>query len=429
MTLEVLLSGRTPYNVDKWGLPVYYTHNISDISILNSQYTLGDSYPTLVMAGSVLAPQSSDELNKINIQTLNYLFYGDRSMLYDLYEIPYEQMGLTKLMNSAMIPVDDVYLCIQRKGFYWLDKNFKLDLNNNRETIDFPQTRISEEDHRLLQLPNGDIFIVYTAILDTGFSAVNKAGYRILKKTGKSNGKTTFTLSDQTVLYKDDIMSNLKSGFEKNWTPFNYKDDQIFFIQSFQPFIVYKLDKPSRSNSLSLEYHFQSTSIEPISYKGQSVQLVSSVDCPEFSTYFGKVRGGTQAMLVRGQYFALYHTYEPGHGHLSTILPDNHFYYFIGAYTFTTDPPFRVTSFSRFPISHDSFVPGIYKVGKQQALLSFALSYVLINKDGTVILEGEDEDEPHSTTVVLTIGVRDTHTIVAKINLNELLDSLKPIVC
>eukprot|EP01035_Chromulina_nebulosa_P020000 gene20000-25973_t len=224
-------------------------------------------------------------------------------------------------------------------------------------------------------------------------------------------------------------MTNLQSGFEKNWSPFNYKQNQIFFIQSFQPFTVYRLDQPNSRNSKNLVYTYNPPRFEPLSYKAQSVDLVSKVDCPAFTSYFGKIRGGTPALLVRGEYLAFYHTYEPGHGHLSTILPDNHFYYFIGAYTFTTDPPFKVTSFSRFPISHETFIPGIYKVGKQQALITFAVSYILINKDGGVILEGQDEDDHHTTTVVLTIGVRDSHTIVAKINLNELLDSLKPIVC
>jgi small-conductance mechanosensitive channel len=111
-----------------------------------------------------------------------------------------------------MVPVNGVYLCIYRQGFYWLDKDFHLDLSGTRQNINLFKTKISEEDHRLLLLPNGDILTVFTSYVDYTVRAVNKAGIRFLKRTSHRNGISEYKLSNQTILYKDDIMSQLNNG-------------------------------------------------------------------------------------------------------------------------------------------------------------------------------------------------------------------------
>ena len=242
-----------------------------------------------------------------NLKALNYIFYGDKSPLYDVYEKPQSKLKLNKLVNSAMVPVNGVYLCIYRQGFYWLDKDFHLDLSGTRQNINLFKTKISEEDHRLLLLPNGDILTVFTSYVDYTVRAVNKAGIRFLKRTSHRNGISEYKLSNQTILYKDDIMSQLNNGLEKNWSPFNYKNNQIYFIQSFQPFRVYKLPDSNDGNTKTTSY----TNAKDVSIKfsAQSIDLISEENCEGFSSYFGTIRGGTPALMVRGQYLVFYHTY------------------------------------------------------------------------------------------------------------------------
>lgn len=65
---------------------------------------------------------------------------------------------------------------------------------------------------------------------------------------------------------------------------------------------------------------------------------------------YGELRGGTPALLVRGEYLTFFHSKRRVHGRRMT--------YFVGAYTFQSDFPFGITSISKHPIVADTFYIG-----------------------------------------------------------------------
>jgi predicted GH43/DUF377 family glycosyl hydrolase len=71
----------------------------------------------------------------------------------------------------------------------------------------------------------------------------------------------------------------------------------------------------------------------------------------DFCWNYGAVRGGTPAQLVEDEYLAFFHSSNSIHGgNIAT--------YFMGAFTFSKDPPFRVTRMSREPIVDPTFNDG-----------------------------------------------------------------------
>lgn len=107
---------------------------------------------------------------------------------------------------------------------------------------------------------------------------------------------------------------------EKNWTPFSY-EDQIFFLYSISPQKVLELPDPQK-NHLNV-----------------SASLLSS---PIWAAEWGAPRGGTPAILVDGKYLSLFH---------SSFKDDmGVIWYVMGAYTFTSTPPFQITGISPYPI-------------------------------------------------------------------------------
>ncbi len=67
----------------------------------------------------------------------------------------------------------------------------------------------------------------------------------------------------------------------------------------------------------------------------------------------GKVRLSTPPLLVDGEYLAFFHS-----GHiLASAASNGHnmWHYFMGAYTFSADPPFKVTKTTPLPIVHKGF--------------------------------------------------------------------------
>lgn len=125
---------------------------------------------------------------------------------------------------------------------------------------------------------------------------------------------------------------------------------------------------------------------------------------PPIDWNFGILRGSGPALLVDGEYLAFFHSGIPIPPELKE-LPDAWFY-FMGAYTFTPDPPFTVTKMTPIPIFNDGF-------------------YIPEAKDKKVIFPGGFVDA--GDFIYLAYGKDDKEIWIATLDKKTLKETLKPI--
>lgn len=116
--------------------------------------------------------------------------------------------------------------------------------------------------------------------------------------------------------------------WEKNWSPFVYKNE-LYISYSFNPHEVLKVDL--------------STGISSPVYSSKRDILYDK----------GPIRGGTPSLLLDGYYFGFFHSNlliasESSNG-------KEMWHYFMGAYLFEPEPPFRVKYISQKPLIHKEF--------------------------------------------------------------------------
>ncbi len=116
--------------------------------------------------------------------------------------------------------------------------------------------------------------------------------------------------------------------WQKNWTPFNYQDS-LLLAYSQNPHIILK---PS--------------------YEDGYCQTVSSTQC-NIHWPWGVLRGGTPAILDEGKYISFFHSSQE----METVHSDGKkmSHYVMGAYRFSSEPPFAVTDISPLPIVEKNF--------------------------------------------------------------------------
>jgi hypothetical protein len=149
----------------------------------------------------------------------------------------------------------------------------------------------------------------------------------------------------RTVRWKD-------SSSEKNWVPFAHDTSstttsevnepvnqdalsKVLFIQQINPLVVVRIADPSSHQWESAE---------------ADAEIVSEAPRGYFSYHYGDLRGGTNAIDIGDRYLAVFHS--------SVMLPRAATkIYFMGAFTFTKDPPFRLLSVSSEPM----VVPWMYE--------------------------------------------------------------------
>jgi hypothetical protein len=95
-----------------------------------------------------------------------------------------------------------------------------------------------------------------------------------------------------------------------------------------------------------------------------------------FCWLYGEIRGGTPAQLVGDEYLAFFHSSSHiHHAEVTTV--------WLGAYTFTAEPPFRITSMSRYPIASKKFSEGA-RTSSSVDISIFPMSFSF-DKDAEVI--------------------------------------------
>lgn len=308
------------------------------------------------------------------------------------------------------------------------------------------------EDFRLFPLPNGNILMIFTQTV--------KSSHHVALKVLDT---TKMALSPLTILIQHNDEARPK---RKNWGPFIYhkkkikkeEDSQhtsipsllhnvmtnndigskisdsdeldLYFIDFIQPLKIVHIEKKSHMNKNLLPGYELSTNY---------YHVVSMEECDSLKpSAFGHLRGGTPALYIRDRYLAFYHT--AGSDIMSRLFDiDFKMEYTFGAYTFSNKKPFKLTAISPHPITTPDLLTSIELLSEMKLrarnpylkhyLVVFPMTFYLETIHGRPLLHGEEEEDPLTTRVVLTMGKYDTDTYVVKLNLNHLLHSLMPLDC
>jgi predicted GH43/DUF377 family glycosyl hydrolase len=188
-------------------------------------------------------------------------------------------------------------------------------------------------------------------------------------------------INPEVFLNFDGIPNN---KFEKNWVPFEY------------------------NGNLLLEYTINP---QKVFLPRFGVSKCETVACnPLFQEWdWGVLRGGTQAVLVDGSYLAFFHATRP----MTTVQSGGKSmqHYFMGAYTFESQPPFAVTKMSpEIIVGDDFYSPPYYNTWKPLRV---------VFPCGLVVKEG---------VLFVSYGRQDQEMWIAKFDKEKLLRSLVPVV-
>ena len=284
-------------------------------------------------------------------------------------------------LNPSIVPWGDNYLLSFRVrnyktknsnevGLVFLDKNFSVMSTPHVLSLGFPKsTKITVQDPRLINVGNKTymVFSHYT------YKKVYVG--EIVLHGDKFSVKNIVALSsfDQ---YR-------KGRIEKNWVPF-VVDEDLCLSYSISPHIVYKPDLAT----------------------GHCKTIAETASLPKWK--WGEIRGGTPALSHCDEYLAFFHSSVKLESVQSKGQCIKH--YFIGAYTFSKEFPFRIKRMSPSPVIGKGFYSGAsYKLYKPLKVV-FPCGYV--------------KDDEY---IYLLYGKQDNEIWVATIEIEGLLDSMQSV--
>jgi len=283
------------------------------------------------------------------------------------------------LMSFRDIPYPILNIFNSRLGLIILDKDFnpvgKAQILDNESMFDLIPSRA--EDGRLVYI--GDrLYLVYS---DCKTKLASRGGFRVYITEIVCNKGYFFAKNVECLAYFENEGQHRR---EKNWTPFDYKGDMLLSY-SLHPHLVFR------------------------AIIGTSTCETVSLTKGNIDWDWGDLRGGTPGMLIDGQYLSFFHSSKNMstlHSHDKEIA-----HYFMGAYTFSPEPPFEITGLSPEPIVGINFYKGKeYKPYWKPVKVVFPCGYIF--------------DEKY---IWITYGRDDHETWVVKLDKVGLLNSLVPI--
>jgi predicted GH43/DUF377 family glycosyl hydrolase len=263
-------------------------------------------------------------------------------------------------------------------GLIWLDEDFNLASHPyilELSTSSLP-TLLKQQDPRLITI--GDtLYIVYSDALP---GILIPEVRRMFIAQVHFNETTFFTESPEGLFYFED---ENERRWEKNWVPFEYQGN-LLLAYSLNPHRIMRLLGKGKCETFAISY---SNSI---------------------NWNWGVLRGGTPALLDGDQYLAFFHS--------SISMTTKHSdgkeiqHYFIGAYTFSSEPPFKITQISPQPIIGKDFYSSLpYKTWKPLRVVF----------PGGFIMKGND--------IWMVYGKQDFEIWASRLDKKELLQSLIPV--
>ncbi len=172
-------------------------------------------------------------------------------------------------------------------------------------------------------------------------------------------------LVDYQLKYITSLDRRLKST-EKNWVPFHFgggASDGVCFIYSIQPYDILRLENP-RENNL------------------KKVTEISQINT--FPWLWGPPRGGTSAEFVNGEYLTFFHSsFKDWYGKR---------WYAMGALTFESKPPFKITAVSPHPILFEGIYSSPNLNGASSKLRCIFPSGLVLTEDGKILVSCGEND-------------------------------------
>jgi predicted GH43/DUF377 family glycosyl hydrolase len=208
-------------------------------------------------------------------------------------------------------------------------------LNNDFEPMNTPQllclrdefstVPCRAEDARLLAI--GDrLFAIYD---DNREKRLSKGGFRLYVAELIFNGEHFVTGDVECLCHYEGETRELR---EKAWVPFEYQGNMLL-AYSLNPHKIFcpRLD-------------------------GSGVCDTVALSDGSINWNFGILRGGTPGLIEGDEYLAFFHSSKE----IATHHSDGNkiLHYFIGAYTFSKNPPFAITKISPSPIVGKGFYSG-----------------------------------------------------------------------
>jgi hypothetical protein len=186
-----------------------------------------------------------------------------------------------------------------------------------------------------------------------------------------------FQLSDATRLIH--VTKYRNTLWQKNWSPFEW------------------------NGNILISYTINPHEVLTPNLKNGSCQTTFTTE-KSVSWNYGSLRGSTPAQLVDGEYLAFFHSGTV----ISSASSDYNemWHYFMGAYTFSAQPPFDLTAMSPEPIDAEGF----YTYSSYQKRVIYP---------GGFVVEGND--------IYLAYGKDDSEVWIATLDLNELKQSMVPL--
>lgn len=233
------------------------------------------------------------------------------------------------------------------------------------------------EDARLIAIDD-HLFMVYD---DNAEIKLSKGGFRVYVAELDYDGEHFIAGNIECLSSYEGESREIR---EKAWVPFNYQGHLLLAYSILPHKIFYpRLDGSGICDTIAV-------STSPIQWD------------------WGILRGGTPGILDNDQYLAFFHSSK----NMATVHSngENILHYFLGAYTFSKEPPFEVTSISPEPIVGRNFYHGItYKGYWKPVCCIFPCGYV------------------SSENFIWVAYGRDDHECwIAKIDKKRLLESLVP---
>lgn len=187
-----------------------------------------------------------------------------------------------------------------------------------------------------------------------------------------------FSLSKPTKLFYPP--KHYSQIWQKNWVPFEWNGALLFSYTLNPHEVLYLCDDAGNCTQL-VESSFQNSKWK-----------------------WGEMRGGTPALLVDNDYLAFFHSAQVMTSEASKGAPLLH--YFMGAYTFSSDPPFDIKMISPEPIIGKEFYTDVPYPRR------------VIFPTGFVVKEDE---------IIIAYGKNDREMWIARINKTRLYQHLVPI--
>lgn len=312
---------------------------------------------------------------------------GKESVVIGIKKINIE--GYPKAFNPSLIRTGDGILLIFRNNPDLNNRPYISDtgavwLNNDLEPISKAELLITrgENDITPQQSEDARVFIVdkqLYIIYNDNIDDVNPSEWHrrdmFIAKIDYINDH--FTVSKPIKVIHRQKYEDVR--WQKNWMPFDWHGN-LLVAYSINP---HEIMLPDLETGIC----------DPI-YKTQG----------DINWHWGKLRGGTPAQLVDGRYLAFFHSPLP---FISETTQGRFLmHYFMGAYTYNSEPPFNLLSISPFPIVYDNFYT--------ESALGIRCIY-----PGGFIDAGDK--------LYIAYGKDDHEVWIATINKNKLYQSMVPI--